>query len=210
MAFEFSFDALEAPAPPATPPAASLAPEDVESMVADELAAARAEAEQIRAAAHAQGFAAGHAEAMLIAGAQVQGLREVAAAMQAEASEVADRLEASAVELAVSLAERVVAAALEVRPELVLDAVRHALRGIVERGRVTVLVHPEDLAFVSESMAPLKAEMGGMDHWEVQSERRVPRGGAIVRHALGDVDATLTTKFERAREVVHAAMREAE
>jgi flagellar assembly protein FliH len=51
-------------------------------------------------------------------------------------------------------------------------------------------------------MATLVAELGGVEHVEVQAERRVMRGGAVVRTAEGDVDADLPTKLQRAREVL--------
>ena len=41
-----------------------------------------------------------------------------------------------------------------------------------------------------------------MEHWEVQAERRVTRGGAVVRTADGEIDAALETKLARAREVL--------
>ncbi len=213
MAFEFSFENLEAlPQPVASPagPASQAGAQHVETgpSPADLIAAAHAEADQIRAMAHAEGFAAGQAEASAMAAAQMQMLAGVASAMQTEAISISERLEAQAVDFGLTLAEKIVASALAVRPALVLDAVSHALRGIVERGRITVLVHPDDLAFVSEAMSRLKAEMGGIDHWEVQAERRVDRGGAVVRHALGNVDAQLETKFQRAREVVETALTE--
>ncbi len=79
--------------------------------------------------------------------------------------------------------------AIAVDPELVLEAVRGALRGIVERERVTVLVHPEDLEMVRDAMDDVRASLGGIEHCEVQAERRVSRGGAVVRTPEGDVDA---------------------
>jgi flagellar biosynthesis/type III secretory pathway protein FliH len=93
-----------------------------------------------------------------------------------------------------------------VQPDLVVEAVRGALRGIVERERVTVLVHPEDLEMVGDAMDGLRASLGGIEHCEVQAERRVSRGGAIVRTPDGDVDARVETKLVRAREVVEAAL----
>ena len=83
-----------------------------------------------------------------------------------------------------------------------LDSVTGALRGIVERERVTVLVNPDDLEIVREAMDNLKASLGGIEHCEVQAERRVRPGGAIVRTSEGEVDATLETKLARAREVL--------
>ena len=104
------------------------------------------------------------------------------------------------------LAEKILGAAVAVDPELVVEAVRGALRGLVERERVTVLVHPDDLELVRGAMGGLVATLGGIEHCEVQAERRVGRGGAVVRTPDGDVDARVETKLERAREVVEAAL----
>jgi flagellar biosynthesis/type III secretory pathway protein FliH len=208
----FSFEVLEPlaalPAPGATAPQAApaaLTPDE-------ELAVARAEAEQLRRAAREQGFqegfASGHAQALEEAAAGAAALAQAGIALQAEAAAAATRLEDEAVRLALSLAEKIVAGALAVAPELVVDAVRHALRGVVERERVTVLVHPADLDLVQEAMGAIRRELGGMEHVEVQAERRVQAGGAVVRHAAGEIDARIETKLERAREVVQAELGE--
>ncbi len=87
-----------------------------------------------------------------------------------------------------------------------VEAVTGALRGIVERERVTVLVNPEDLEIVTEAMDGMRASLGGIEHCVVESERRVARGGCIVRTPVGDVDARVDTKLDRAGEVVAAAL----
>jgi flagellar assembly protein FliH len=76
----------------------------------------------------------------------------------------------------------------------------------VERKRIAVLVNPADLDLVREAMGGVVAGLGGIEHCEVQAERRVGRGGAVVRTPDGDVDAGLDAKLERAREVVQAAL----
>jgi flagellar assembly protein FliH len=106
------------------------------------------------------------------------------------------------VELALRIAEQALGAALAVQPERVLDVVRGALRRLMDRRRLLVLVNPEDLDVVRAGMDALVAELGGIEHVEVQAERRVLRGGAIVRTTEGDVDADLSSKLERAREVL--------
>ena len=118
----------------------------------------------------------------------------------------AERLEAAPSSSASRWPRRSLAGALAVEPERVLEAVRGALRGIVERERVTVLVNPDDLELVREAMDDLRASLGGIEHCEVQAERRVGRGGGVVRTPEGDVDARVETKLERAREVVEAAL----
>jgi flagellar biosynthesis/type III secretory pathway protein FliH len=203
-AAEFSFEALEA-APVAV--AAPVAPRASEPDVAlAELARERAEVEALRDAAREEGLREGREEALAALVPALEALNQAAEGLRAEGLARADRLEAHAVDLGLFLAERVIGGAIAVEPELVVEAVRGALRAIVERERVTVLVHPEDLSLVAEAMDGLRATLGGIEHCEVQAERRVSRGGAVVRTPDGDVDARVETKLQRAREVVEAAL----
>jgi flagellar assembly protein FliH len=201
MTTEFSFEALEAPAfvaapagQPAADPAAAL------------LAAARAEADRLREAARAEGYETGRAEALAALSPALEALQTAVAAAREERLAAADQLEIHAVDLSLFLAEKVLHGAIAVQPDRVVEAVRGALRGIVERERVTVLVHPDDLELVREAMDELRATLGGIEHCEVQAERRVSRGGAVVRTQDGDVDARVETKLTRAREVVENAL----
>ena len=203
MATEFSFETLEAPAFVAPPAGAAPAPVDP---AAGLLAQAQAEADQLREAARAEGYEAGRAEALAALSPALEALQTSVAAAHEERLAAADQLEVHAVDLALYLAEKILSASLAVQPDRVVEAVRGALRGIVERERVTVLVHPEDLELVREAMDELRATLGGIEHCEVQAERRVSRGGAIVRTQDGDVDARVETKLLRAREVVEAAL----
>jgi flagellar assembly protein FliH len=200
-AAEFSFEALAATAPVAV----AVARAEPDAALA-ELARARADADSLRDAAREEGLREGREEALVALVPALEALTQAQDAVREDLRARADRLEAHAVDLALFLAEKVIGGAIAVEPELVVEAVRGALRGIVERERVTVLVHPEDLALVSEAMDSVRATLGGIEHCEVQAERRVSRGGAVVRTPDGDVDARLDVKLQRAREVVDAAL----
>lgn len=188
---DFDFAPLRAPAPPPDPLYAQAL-----------VSAAHAEADAIRAAARAEGLAAGHAEALDSVAPSLAALDQAIATAQERGESAADRLESEAVDLAFAIAEKVLAARIEVDPSAVLEAVRGALRGILERERVTVLVHPDDLDLLRAASEELRASLGGIEHCEIQAERRVARGGAMVRYADGLVDARIETKLERAREAV--------
>jgi flagellar assembly protein FliH len=196
MAVEFSFETLEAPLDPGASADAVM-----EAMVR-----AEADAAAVYASAREEGLRAGREEALAALAPAVEALGAAVEALRADQLARAARLEAHAVDLALFLAERVIGGALAVEPGRVVEAVRGALRGIVERERVTVLVHPEDLEVVRDAMDGLRATLGGIEHCEVQAERRVTRGGAVVRTPDGDVDARVETKLQRAREVVEAAL----
>jgi len=166
-----------------------------------------AEAEAARAAGHEAGFQAGLVEAQSQMAAGVAALAAAAAELSAERDRVAAGVEVAAVELGLRIAEQALGAAVAVRPEAVVDVVRGALRRLVERARVTILVNPEDLDLVRGASEALMAELGGIEHCDVQAERRVARGGAIVRTVEGEVDATLATKLARARETLEDELR---
>lgn len=196
---EFDFQALHPLAPPP-------APRSQAEEVMDVLAAARAEAEALRDAARAEGFEAGRADALAALEPALAALTQAVEDVRAQQAEAAEEHERRAVELGLALASKVVGGALEVSPELVVEAVTGALRGLVDRQRVTVLVNPADLEIVREAMDALRASLGGIEHCIVESERRVGRGGCIVRTPVGDVDARIETKLERAHEVVASAL----
>ena len=115
-------------------------------------------------------------------------------------------LEQDAVQMALRLAEQILAGVLSVEPERVIDVARNALRHLTERRRVTLVVNPEDLELVSECVEQLQAELGGIEHLDVQSDRRIGRGGAIVRTDAGEIDSGLDAQLGRAREIVAAAL----
>jgi flagellar biosynthesis/type III secretory pathway protein FliH len=203
MAHPFVLDELQPTAP--VP--------DVEDLLAV-VASARAEADAIREQARAEGLALGRAEGAAAAQQEalaqmqpaVQAFHAAAAALEAERAELADRTEGRAVELALELASKLVAGAIEAQPERVLDVVRGALRCLVERERIQVLVHPEDLDLVRGAIHEVVAELGGIEHVEVQEERRIGRGGALVRTATAQIDASIQTKLDRAREIIAAEL----
>ncbi len=190
----YAFEQLEAPP--------EIALRDLE----EPLAAAQAEAEQIRASARVAGQAEGLAEGREQIAVALAALTAAADAIAALHEQTADALERDAVELSIQLAEKVVSGTIAVEPERVADIVRGALRRLAERRRVTVLVHPDDLEVVRLAAEGFAAELGGIEHCDVQAERRIGRGGAVVRTEEGQVDACVETQLTRARELVEAEL----
>lgn len=200
-AAEFLFEPLERPVGLPVAGVGALA-----RSAADVLADAEAEADRIREAARSEGFASGHAAGLEQARVELEpAARALASALQeamAQGDRLAAQLEREAVELVMVVAEKVVAGAVHERPERVLDVVTGALRGLVERRRLTILVNPEDADLVRDRIDAITAELGGVEHCEVQAERRVSRGGALLRTPDGELDVRLDAKLRRAAEVL--------
>ena len=79
---------------------------------------------------------------------------------------------------------------------------RNALRRVTDRRRVVLLVNPADLELISGSVEGLKGELGGIEHCDVQSDRRIDPGGVILRTEAGEIDVSIDSQLERAREIV--------
>jgi flagellar assembly protein FliH len=182
--------------------------------VADVLSAAHSEAEQIRQQARAAGEAEGRAAGVAAARAEMeptlQALAGAVGALEDLRDSVIAELEQDAVNLALQLAEQVVAGAIAVAPERVIDVAAVALRRIRDRQHVTLVVNPADLDIMSQSVTALQAQLGGIEHLQVQSDRRVGRGGVLARTEDGEIDASLESQLSRAREIVAAELSDAD
>jgi flagellar assembly protein FliH len=177
----------------------------------DLIEGAWAQAEQIRETARQAGYAEGHATGFAEARAEVDSaisaLSTALGAFAALREELTTALEHDAAELAFKLSEQVLAGALDVQPERVIDVARNALRRVTDRRRVVLLVNPADLEVISGSVETLKGELGGIEHCDVQSDRRIDRGGVILRTEAGEIDVTIDSQVERAREIVATTLR---
>jgi flagellar assembly protein FliH len=178
--------------------------------VADVLSAAHSEAEQIReharAAGEAEGRAAGLASARVETEPSLQALAGTVGALESLRDEIVAELERDAITLALRLAEQIVAGAIDVEPERMVDIAAVALRRIRDRRHVTLVVNPADLDLMIESVTALQSQLGGIEHLNVQSDRRVGRGGVLARTDEGEIDASLETQLARAREIVAAEL----
>jgi flagellar assembly protein FliH len=196
-AVSYDFEQLE----PSTPPAR----EEPAQIVAQALA----EADRLRAEAHATGYAegrvAGHEEGAAEVALLARAFEESVAGIEALRGEVVEAIERDALDLGLHLAEKIVAGVAELRGELISEAVRGALAKVSERRRIAVLVNPADLDLVKEAIAK-QAGAIGVEHCEVRPDERVTAGGAIVATEEGEVDASVWTQLERAREVVEASL----
>jgi flagellar assembly protein FliH len=168
------------------------------------------EAERLRRQAWAQGEADGRAAGLAQMLEQARpALAALGAALGDTAvlrEEVVEKLERDAVQLALELAEQIVCGALAAEPERVVDVVRGALRRLNDRQQVTAIVNPEDIELVSACIDGLRGELGGIEHLGVQGDRRIARGGAVVRTQEGEIDAQLATQLARAQAIVAAEL----
>jgi flagellar assembly protein FliH len=172
------------------------------------LAAAREEAAAIAELARNQGFEEGRAAGLAAAHEDTANAASALAAALAEVqqmrAELAEEVEREAVELALALAAKIVTATLQIRPELVVEVLQGALRRVSGERTMAIVVNPSDVEIVRSALGELQSQATGEGRWDLQSDQRVPAGGAIVRTDESEVDARIQTQLERAREAVEA------
>ena len=190
----FEFGALEAP-PHLV----------IESGTAEERL--RAVAAETRRRAREEGFAEGLAEARTRVEPALEAVAEAERQIRAREGDFLRAAERSAVELALAIAEKIVGGTVSARPETVLEVVGGALLRTESRHRLVIEVNPEDLELVSESAEGLTARLGGVQRLDVIAERRVERGGCIVRTEEGEIDARIGSQLERLAELMTEAGR---
>jgi flagellar assembly protein FliH len=201
-AVSYDFEQLEPSEPPLRDASARM------------LAQATAEAERIRELARADGFqdgrAAGHEQGVAEISSGAAALAAATQGIEALRAEVVEAVEADAIDLALGLAAKILAGAQQARPDLVVEVVQGALRRISDRRKITVMVNPADLEVVKAAIGELTAQGSGVELCDLQSDERVGVGSAIVRTSEGEVDASVHTQLERAREVVSLSLQTVE
>jgi flagellar biosynthesis/type III secretory pathway protein FliH len=172
------------------------------------VADAQQRAVEIEAEARVAGEAAGYEAGLARAAEELAEPRAAFAAAIVELGALRDEISADverhSVELALAIAERIVGAAIEVDPEVVCEVVQGALRRVVERDRLVVDVNPDDVEIVRQWIGG-QSEVAS-SAVEVRAERRVGRGGAVVRTLEGEIDARIPEQLDRAREVLRDAL----
>jgi len=194
----YSFEQLEHSNPPARD-----APERM-------LAQAELDAAQLREQARAEGYEDGRRAGLENAAQEISSatgaLAEVVREVESLRGEMLEGLERDAIELSLELSGKILGATVKrARTDAVLETVQGALRRISDRRKIVVLVNPSDLDTLRPAIGELGAA-GGVELCDLQPDERVPAGSAVVRTAEGEVDASVHTQLERAREVVEASI----
>ncbi len=174
-----------------------------EQLVVAAHAEADAIASEARTRGHDEGFAAGHAEAQTLLEPARAALVEARVALERVAGEIVPTIESRAVELALALAEKILHSARAAGPAVVCSVVNGALRRVISHDRIVLQVNPDDVGLVQATLAPDSTDRGALRQIEIVGERRVPRGGCIVRTVEGEIDARIQQQFDRAAALLH-------
>jgi len=160
----------------------------------------------VEAEAREHGLAEGMRAAEEAYQAKMARLGALGASLQEERASFFDRVEPELVRLAVTIGEKIIAQELELRPEMVVDLVRNAMRRVRDREALRVSVNPHDLEQVRAAREDLISAVDGIKKLEVIEDRRVDRGGCIIESQNGTLDARISTQMEEINRALEGVM----
>ncbi len=138
--------------------------------------------------------------------AKVARVDSLAAALREERDSFFDRIEPELVRLAVSIAEKIIDQELELRPELVVDMVRSAMKRLRDRERLRVSVNPRDFEHVRSARDDLVSAVDGVRKLDVIEDRRVDPGGSVIESQNGTLDARIKTQLDEITRALEGVM----
>jgi flagellar assembly protein FliH len=141
------------------------------------------------------GYAAGHAAGREESQREAARVRELAESFTDSLGAMEAEMGQAIIALSIRIAEQVLRSTLDTQPEKILSMIRDILEmnSAGKDGILTLRVHPDDLALVEEF---LDGDIGA-HHWRLLPDPSLDRGGCIAETALGTIDATLQTRWER-------------
>ena len=146
--------------------------------------------QQAREEGHAMGYREGQQQAQAEATRLQTLLSELEQALQQFDQQVAQDLLA----LALEVARKMLGQALKIHPELVLAVVQEAIRCLPHATQhIHLTLHPDDAALVRTHLSDQFSQFD----WKIREDPQIGQGGCRVEAGGSEVDATLSTRWQR-------------
>ncbi len=127
-------------------------------------------------------------------------LHAAAEALQAERDRWLIRWEQTAVRVGVAIAEKLLKTQIATRPELASGMIAEALRLAAGQPRITVHLHPDDLAAWGDRASRIVESLTTCADSTLVPDPSVARGGCRIQTLHGEIDARVETMLERLAE----------
>ncbi len=126
---------------------------------------------------------------------EIQRLQTLISTLEQELEQIDQAVARDLLALSIDLARKITGHTLQVKPELILPVVEHALRqlpAITQSLQLTL--HPDDAARVREHLESQLVHA----KWHIIEDTQIEPGGCRIEAGGCEVDATLPTRWQRA------------
>ncbi len=145
-------------------------------------------------AGYRAGMAAAKSDAARTTSTQTSRLNEIIAALNRDVAALDAQIADNVLDLALIIAKKMAGEALNARPEMILTVVREALQLLGQaRTPARLLLHPGDARIIRDHMGEQCAAGG----WTIDEDASITPGGCRLESAGGELDASLSTRWQR-------------
>ncbi len=146
-----------------------------------------------------EGFAVGMAKAREAAYEDKQSFLKLMAAFSQALEKSDEQIADDVLSLALDIAKSMLKVKLNVDPSMVLPVVMDAIHYLpYVQKPARILVHHEDAQILREYLA----EEISSQHWQIQEDNNVERGGCLVETGANQIDATNVVRWKRISEAL--------
>lgn len=125
---------------------------------------------------------------------EVKRIQEILSELDRELHQIDQQVAQDLLTLALDLSKKMITAALQIRPELVLPIVHEAIRQLPHATQhPRLFLHPDDAILVSNHLSDELSQ----SNWKICKDEKIERGGCRVDAAGSEVDASLSTRWQR-------------
>ena len=151
--------------------------------------------DRLHKTAHSEGFEQGYREGCARASAETQQVVSLVQSLEAELEKFDQNIAENVLRFALVVAQAVLRADLDHRPELIIPVIRETVAELPTTGNSRQLhLHPQDAALLRQHGVDLTSS-GRID---IVEDAAIERGGCRLRSDVGEIDATLQSRWQRA------------
>jgi len=104
-------------------------------------------------------------------------------------------VEKEMVGLSLEIASKVIQQKIEQDEKVILKNLKHALKHLLDKGRIIIRLNPADLEIVSKHSKEIKSAEG-LKELILEEDSKITRGGCLIHSELGHIDAQIETQLE--------------
>ena len=97
--------------------------------------------------------------------------------------------------LSLEIASKVIQQKIKQDEKVILKTLKHALKHLLDKGRIIIKLNPADLEIVSKHSKEIKSAEG-LKELILEEDSEVTRGGCLIHSELGHIDAQIETQLE--------------
>lgn len=100
------------------------------------------------------------------------------------------------VKLAIAIAEKILHQEVATRKEVIIEALKNALKNITETEGMKIRLNPQDFRYMMEIKNDFLQSFEGIHNVMFEEDPSIKRGGAVVETLFGEIDARLESQLK--------------